>query len=106
MRYAEFENPTAVGILSTGLGPVEVEILHIETNTLLALSDNSAQESLVMPGVWLFPFANIVDPIVGFTQVVVKFKLLSTGDTDYSKLVLKGYVDDVRKTKILVATTI
>ena len=106
MRYSDFENPTAVGILPTGLGPVGVEILCIETGTLLALSDDRAQESAVMPGVWQFPFTNIVDPILGFTQVVVKFTLLSTGDVDYSKLVLKGYVDDVRKTKILVATTI
>ena len=59
-----------------------------------------------MGGVYTFSLANIQDPISGFTQVVVEFNDTTTGDKDYAKLVLRGYVDDVRRTKILVAATL
>lgn len=106
MRYTEFESPVAVGILPTGLGPVEVRILNLETGALLGLSSNIANESTSMPGVWVFPLSAITDPIMGFTQVVVEFILTGTGEKDYAKLILRGYVDEVRRTRVLVAATL
>jgi hypothetical protein len=106
MRYTEYESPIAVGILPTGQGGVEVRILNLETGALLNLASSIAQESPAMAGVWVFPLVSITDPILGFTQVVVEFTLTATGQKDYSKLVLRGYVDEVRRTRVLVAATL
>ena len=105
MRYTVVENPVAVGILKPG-ATVSVKILSLETGALLSLAATTAPESPAMGGVYTFSLANIQDAIDGFTQVVVEFTDTVTGDKDYSKLILRGYVDDVRRTKILVAATL
>jgi hypothetical protein len=106
MRYDGHETVIVGAEFPPGLGAVEVQILNMETMTLLALSDNTAQECLLDPGLYTFSLANVVDPIIGFTQAIVRFRVLSTGDVYRNKVVLRGYVDEVRKTKALVATTI
>jgi hypothetical protein len=98
MRYAQFENPIAAGVLPTGRA-VTVRVLNQDSNTLLTLSSNVATESQ-LPGVYNFPLSNITTPILGFAQIVVEF---SAGDKqDYCKLVVRGYVDDVTRTRKLV----
>ena len=99
MRYAQFENPIAAGVLPPG-GVVTVRVLSQESNTLLALSSNVAVES-VISGVYQFALSNISTSILGFAQLVVEFKS-SAGATDYCKIVVRGYVDEVTRTRKLV----
>jgi hypothetical protein len=106
MRYSDRETPIVAAELPTGLGPVEVLIINLETMTEVAVSDNQAVECPLDPGLFVFSLANVVDPIIGFTQAIIRFRVIATGDTYRNKIVMRGYVDDVRKTKILVATMI
>lgn len=105
MRYTEYENPIAAGVIPNG-NPVSVRVLNLETGALFPLTSGAATPSPAMPGVYTFSLANIDAPIEGYTQVVIEFNDDVTGDKDYAKLVLRGYVDDVRRTRILVAATL
>jgi hypothetical protein len=99
MRYAQFENPIAAGVLPTGRA-VTVRVLSQESNTVLTLASNVAIES-VLGGVYQFALSNISTSILGFAQLVVEFKA-NTGETDYCKIVVRGYVDEVTRTRKLV----
>ncbi len=101
MRYAQHEVAVACGILPTG-SAVSVRVLDINNDILLPTSIAVAQESPVMPGLYRFALTNITTPIVGFLQVVVEFRVIATGERDYAKLLLRGWVDDVTRTRRLV----
>lgn len=100
MRYDQFENPIAAGVLPSG-GAVTVRVLSQDSNTFLTLSSNIATES-VMPGVYQFALSNISTPILGFSQLVVEFRHSDGSSKDYCKIVVRGYVDEVKKIRKLV----
>jgi len=104
MRYARHEAPIAAAVLPAG-GVVTVQVLAQETGTLLSISNNHATQTPMLLGggraVWQWSLANIATPIDGMLQIVVGF-VHSSGDDDVSKLVVRGYVDDVTKTRKLV----
>jgi hypothetical protein len=106
MRYSDRETPIVAAEFTAGVGIVAVQITNLEDDTVIAVTDNQARESLVDPGLYTFSLANVVDPILGFTQAIIKFTAVSTGEIYRNKVVLRGYVDDVRKTKQIVATMI
>lgn len=106
MRYAKHEAPIAAAVLPAG-GTVTVQVLAQETGTLLPLSSALATQTPMLLGggraVWQWSLANISVPIDGMLQLVIGF-VHSSGDDDVSKLVVRGYVDEVTRTRKLVTT--
>lgn len=103
MRYEQREIAVACGVLPTG-SAVTVRVLDLNNDVILATSISTAVESPLMPGLYRFVLSNITTPITGFLQVVVEFKVIATGERDYAKILLRGYVDDVTKTRRLVGS--
>lgn len=101
MRYAQHEVAVACGVLPTG-SAVSVRVLDINNDVLLPTSTGVAVESPVMPGLYRFALSNITVPITGFLQVVVEFRVVATGERDYAKILLRGWVDDVTRTRRIV----
>lgn len=99
MRYSGSETPIVPAVLPAG-GAVTVQVIHQETNTLLALTTPAAQATPV-PGVYQFSLANISTPILGLAQLVIVFTHES-GQQDYVKVAVRGVMDDIRKTRRLV----
>lgn len=100
MRYTQYENPIAAAILPAA-GAVTVQVLQQDTNQLLALSTANAVES-VIPGIYQFNLSNITTPITDFTQIIVVFSHALSGQHDYAKLIVRGYVDEISKIRKLV----
>lgn len=103
MRYAQYENPIAVGVLPS-TGSVTVEVLHLETGSVLPVATNQASLAAVA-GVWTWPLSNINTVLEGYAQLVVKFTH-SSGQYDYSKFVVRGVLDEISATRRLVATLV
>jgi hypothetical protein len=109
MRYAGWETPIAVAVLPAA-GVVRVQVLEQLSNSLLALATDLATLTPIAPnpkdgmGLWQWPLTNIADAIVGFAQLVIVFHHEESGARDFCKMVVRGVIDDITKTRRLVAT--
>jgi len=93
MRYSLNENSVLVGQFEPG-STVNIEILLLETDTLLILDDDVCAESSFMPGVFTWNTSNLSDlnNINGYVNLLYKMTS-DQGDDYYGKFVFGGYVD-------------
>lgn len=104
MRYAQYENPIAAAVLPAG-GTVSVQVLHQDSNTFLTLSSANAVPTAIA-GVWQFPLSNITTTINGFAQLVVVFSHTPSGNRDFVKIVVRGVIDEITKTRKLLGAVL
>lgn len=103
MRYSGKETPIVPAVLPAG-GTVTVQVVHQEANALLALTSNLAVATPIA-GLYQFSLANITDPPLGLVQMLVVFTH-SGGDRDYVKVTARGVIDEISKTRRMVATIV
>jgi len=91
MRYSASENTTLVGLFDPGL-TVTIQILNLDTNTIVNVSDSSCTESAI-PGVYIWNTANITDVLDNANLLYVM--TTNTGKTFYGKFTYGGVIDKI-----------
>ena len=110
MRYTGSEAIIAPCILPSG-GTVTVKVFEQISNTIIPISDDSAQEITLLDTdnsgnrPWQWSLSNITSPINGLAHLIIQFKH-SSGKTNHCKITVKGSMDKLDTTLSLVMATL
>lgn len=94
MRYQNGEIVRAAQFFETGR-TINVQVLNLATDAALSTTVGTATESAVVGGLYVWPTSDLVTPLASFTEVAVVFTDATSGLVKVSKLVLRGYVDNL-----------
>lgn len=94
MRYSSNENTTLAGKFPPG-SSVTIKIVNIDTDSLLTLTNNICQESIHIPGLFLFNTSKINANLSTYTNCA--YEMTDGTNIFYGKFVYAGYVDQIAK---------
>ena len=91
MRYKLSEDISLAGKLPAG-ATVSVKIIDLATDSIVALTSNSATESLNIPGLYLWNTSNISSAVSGYKSCYYEFT--DGANVVSGKFVYGGYMED------------
>ena len=92
MRYSSSESTTLAGKFTPG-SSVTIKVVNIDTDSLLTVTSNVCNESIHIPGLFLFSTNKINSSLQPFTNCA--YEMTDGTNIFYGKFVYGGYVDQL-----------
>lgn len=91
MRYKLNEDIILAGNLPPG-SSVGIQLLNMETDTIINTSTAICSESAVVPGLYTWSTSNITDSLVGYVNVY--YEIAGGSQKVSGKFIYGGYIED------------